>query len=175
MGPRGTKGTLHWQLICNSDRGGVKKSENVADVIYGSPPKEDVPSLTLRMILKDTPCVTHLRRGRSCRSSPRPWLRPPAAPPGAGPAGRWARGPPPAGSCQSDCHIETFEYIQSWPKKNDLGCVISPLCQQAESGNHGHTFFAHLCTGNDLTSWRILLSNSQAGPGRKSTQPMPGG
>ena len=33
--------------------------------------------------------------------------------------------------------------IQSWPKKLVLGCVISPLRQQAESRNlMGHTFLA---------------------------------
>ena len=33
--------------------------------------------------------------------------------------------------------------LQSWQKKCVLGCVISPLCQQAESRNLGHTFFAN--------------------------------
>ena len=31
--------------------------------------------------------------------------------------------------------------VQSWPKK----CVISPMRQQAESRNLGHTFFGQLC------------------------------
>ena len=34
-------------------------------------------------------------------------------------------------------------YVQSWPKKCVLGCVISPLRQQAESRNLGHTFLAN--------------------------------
>ena len=36
-------------------------------------------------------------------------------------------------------------YVQSWPKKFVLSCVISPLRQQAESLNLGHTFFGQLC------------------------------
>ena len=34
-------------------------------------------------------------------------------------------------------------YVQSWPKKFVLSCVISPLRQQAESRNLGHTFLAN--------------------------------
>ena len=34
-------------------------------------------------------------------------------------------------------------HLQSWPKKIVLGCVISPLCQQAESRNLGQTFLAN--------------------------------
>ena len=33
--------------------------------------------------------------------------------------------------------------VQRWPKKFVLGCVISPLCQQAQSRNLGHTFLAN--------------------------------
>ena len=33
--------------------------------------------------------------------------------------------------------------IQSWPKKCVLGCMISPLRQQAELRNLGHTFLAN--------------------------------
>ena len=32
--------------------------------------------------------------------------------------------------------------VQSWPKKFVLGCVISPLRQEAESRNLGQTFLA---------------------------------
>ena len=36
-----------------------------------------------------------------------------------------------------------YKLIQSWPKKFVLGCVISPLRQQAESRNLGQTFLAN--------------------------------
>ena len=45
------------------------------------------------------------------------------------------------------CHFAAVgrlaETLQSWPKKCVLGCAILLLCQQAESRNLGHTFFAN--------------------------------
>ena len=40
-------------------------------------------------------------------------------------------------------HYISLRQLQSWPNKFVLGCVISPLRQQAESRNLGQTFLAN--------------------------------
>ena len=55
-------------------------------------------------------------------------------------------------------HKQTFHQcshaIQSWPKKFVLGCVISPLRQQAESRNLWRTFLANSVFPSN---WTLIL------------------
>ena len=57
---------------------------------------------------------------------------------------------------QKECMLSLYQMsnyftrccLQSWPKRFVIGCVISPLSQQAESRNLGHTFLANSVSSN---------------------------
>ena len=53
-----------------------------------------------------------------------------------------------------------FVHIQSWPKTFVLGCVISPLRQQAESRNLGHTFLAS--SVQKETEWKEVATRESS-------------
>ena len=58
--------------------------------------------------------------------------------------------------------------VQSWPKKVVLGCVMSPLRQQAESRNLGQTFSATLYCSCE-SCWRAYVAFSQPPPDYQSS------